>query len=157
MAIKTATFLTPLRVKELQKELDYLRDKKEPQIAKSIKDARELGNTENSSEYDVYLEEQSVVVARIREIEETLAKTKVIKNKKTGTNSSVVVGATVIVEVEGRQDMFTIVGVEEAAPHKGKISHESPVGKSLIGCTIGQEVLVETEMYSTIYKIIDVK
>ena|SRR3990167_758278 len=153
--LSSQLFLTKLRAEELENELKYLKDIKEPEIAQKIRGAREMGNLEDNSEFDLAIEQQSFIANRIREIESILANAKIIKNSS--KTVKVNVGSTVIVEVEGRQDAFTIVGISEAAPLSGKISHESPVGKALMGSQIGQEVLVETEVYSTMYKIIDIK
>jgi transcription elongation factor GreA len=150
---KTATYLTSLRVKELEKELDYLKTKKQPEVALKIKEARALGTLEDNADYDDYVEKQSLIQSRMREIENLLSSAKIIKKTRI---TAVALGCTVVVEVEGRTDKFTIVGAEEAAPHEGKISHESPVGKSLLGCEAGQEVLVETEMFSTMYKVVTI-
>jgi len=151
---KTTNYLTHVRVKELEKELEYLKNVKHPEMAKLIKQARELGGLEDNSEYDIYMDQQGLIESRMRDIKLLLTTSTVITKNNTKVVS---LGNRVIVEVEGRKDTFVIVGVDEAAPHKGKISHISPVGKSLLGCKVGQEVLVETEVYSTIYKIIDIE
>lgn len=154
MSVQTS-YLTKLRAQELEGELKYLQEVKEPELANKIKDAREMGRLENNPDFDIYIEQQSLVTTRIREIEFLLCNSQIITSTK--KQSKVSVGSTVIVEVEGRNDSFTIVGVSEAAPHQGKISHESPVGKALIGASVGQEIFVETEIYSTIYRVIDIK
>jgi len=154
MGDKNQQYLTALRVKELEEELKFLKDVKEPQVALQIKESRSLEGVEDNTNYELMIEEQNVVVNRIREIETILAGAKLIKGRKKLKNVSI--GCKVTVEVEGRLDSFIIVGVAEASPFDGKISNESPVGKSLLGCQVGQEVLVETEMYTTFYKIVDI-
>lgn len=154
MGDKYQQYLTALRVKELEEELKFLKDVKEPQVALQIKESRTLEGIEDNTNYELMVEEQNVVVNRIREIETILAGAKLIKGSKKLKNVSI--GCKVTVEVEGRLDSFIIVGVAEASPFDGKISNESPVGKSLLGCQVGQEVLVETEMYTTFYKIVDI-
>lgn len=155
MSDSTQYYLTSLRVKELEEELKFLKDVKEPQIALQINDSRQMEGVEDNTTFELLIEEQNTILARIREIEKIISGAKLIKNKANSKN--VIIGCKVIVEVEGRKDEFRIVGVSEAAPFEGKISNESPVGKSLLGCSIGQEVLVETEMYSTFYKIVDIQ
>ena len=148
-------YLTSLRVKELEEELKFLKDVKEPQVAAEINNSRQMEGLEDNTTFEILLDEQSNILSRIREIEKVLAGAKIIKNK--AQYSIVSLGCKVIVEVEGRKDEFFIVGAPEASPFEGKISNESPVGKSLIGCSVGQEVLVETEVYSTFYKIVDIQ
>lgn len=149
-----SNYITKLRAEELEQEVKYLKEVKQPDVAQKIREAREMGNLQENSSFDLYIEEQEFVTSRIREIENLLSSAKIIKK----TNfTSVEVGTTVIVEVEGRQDQFIIVGVAEAQPLSGRISHESPVGKALLGASVGQEILVETEVYSTVYKVINIK
>lgn len=147
-------YITKLRAEELEQEMKYLTEVKQPDVAQKIREARDMGNLQENSSFDLYIEEQAFVTSRIREIQNLLSSAKIIEKTKF---TSVEVGTTVIVEVEGRQDQFVIVGVAEAQPLSGRISHESPVGKALLGASIGQEILVETEVYSAVYKVINIK
>jgi transcription elongation factor GreA len=157
MLTSTGVYLTELRATELKQELLHLKQIKSPELSRRIKEAREMGNhEENDLLYEV-LEQQEELSKRIREIENLLITAQVISGNIQTELTSVAIGCTVVVEVEGRLDTFKIVGVDEAAPLQGKISNHSPVGKALIGCGKGQEVLVETEVYSTIYKVVDIK
>ena len=65
-------------------------------------------------------------------------------------------GATVVVEVDGQTDEFTIVGTLEANPSLGRISNESPVGRALLGCKIEEKVIISSNI-KTIYKIKEIK
>ena len=65
-------------------------------------------------------------------------------------------GATVLVEVDGQNDEFMIVGSLEANPAIGKISNESPVGRMLLGHRVGDEVVVSSPI-QTVYKIKKIK
>lgn len=148
-------YLTPQRLEELKNELKFLKNKKEPEIAKNIQIARQLSaSIDENADFDLYIEEQNNVHKRIAEIEHLISKSKLIKKEK--KKNEVTLGATVMVEVEGRIDSFTIVGVQDVDLKKGRISNESPVGKTLLGSKKGDEVLVETEVYSTMYKILNV-
>ena len=148
-------FLTSLRLKELKNELKYLKGVKEPEIARQIKEAREMGNLEDNAEFDRTLEERSLIIERIHALEKTLAQAVVIQPSKK-EKKQVTLGSRVVVEVDGRKDSFVILGQEEADPTKGCISNESPVGKALLGAKLGQEVYVETGFLSVVYKVIDI-
>ncbi|MBP7859716.1 GreA/GreB family elongation factor [Patescibacteria group bacterium] len=148
-------YLTTERLKELKQELKFLKITKEPEIAKNIQIARQLSaSIEENADFDLFIEEQNNVHKRIAEIEYLISKSKLIKHEK--KKNEVTLGSTVMVEVEGRIDSFTIVGAQDVDLNKGRISNESPVGKTLLGSKKGDEVLVETEVYSTIYRILNV-
>jgi transcription elongation factor GreA len=67
------------------------------------------------------------------------------------------VGRTVVIENNGKIGEFTIVETIEADPSNGKISNESPLGRTLLGKGIGETVTVETPSLSNTYKIINIK
>jgi len=65
-------------------------------------------------------------------------------------------GATVVVEVDGQTDEFTILGTFEANPSLGKISNESPVGRALLSRKVGEEITISSNI-KTIYKIKEIR
>ncbi len=80
-----------------------------------------------------------------------------IIKKPTGKKAEIVgLGATVLVEVDGDKDEFTLVGSYEANPVLGKISNNSPVGKALMGHKKEEEVIISSPIKS-IYKIKKIK
>lgn len=107
---------------------------------------------EIDSEYSTFQDDLNLLEARISELETILKNYKLITAPEKRIHKEVFLGATVTVEVEGQQDEFTIVGSLEANPMLGKISNESPVGRSLLGKKIGEEVKVQSSVV-TIYKI----
>jgi len=140
---------------DLKHEYDELVNGKRPAITERIQRAREFGDLSENSEYDAAKEEQSLLEARIAELEEVLHKAQIVElDKKT---DFVVIGSTVIVEIEGVQDEFTIVGTMEADPAKRKISNESPVGQALLGAKVGEAVEVATPIVRARYKILEIK
>jgi transcription elongation factor GreA len=59
--------------------------------------------------------------------------------------------------VKGKKEVYKVVGEFEADPAEKKISHESPLGKALIGKKIGEKVEVEAPAGKIVYTIISVK
>src|SRR5579872_6751390 len=135
--------LTKTGLEELKREYDELANIQRPAIADRINRAREFGDLAENSEYDAAKEEQSLLEARITELEEVLHGARVIEETIT-KSEFVVIGSTVVVEIDGQTDKFTVVGTMEADPAKRKISNESPVGQALLGAKIGDIVEVTT-------------
>ena len=117
--------------------------------------AKSLGDLSENSEYDAALEEHAIVEKRIAELEETLKGAKVIDNVT--KSDFVVIGSTVVIEMEGEVDEFTIVGSVEADPSKKKISNESPVGAALLGAKVGESVEVTTPIVRYRCKVLEIK
>lgn len=147
--------LTKEGLATLQQEYDQLIKVKRPQITSRIQIAREFGDLSENSEYDAAKDEQTLLEHRITQLEEVLHKAQVIQTIP--KVDFVVIGSTVVVEVEGQVDEFTVVGTMEADPAKKKISNESPVGIAILGAKIGEVVEVVTPIVRAKYKILQIK
>jgi len=145
--ISEKVYLTSEGLEKLKEELDYLRDVKRKEVTERIAKAREYGDISENSEYDTARDEQSFTEGRIIEIESVLKRSEVIQEKHLDI---IQIGSTVKVEIDGDEDTYHIVGTMEAEPESGKISHESPVGKALLGLKVGDEVNVSTP-YATLH------
>ena len=131
-------------LKKLEEELEYLKTEGRADIAEKIKIACGYGDLSENSEYDEAKNEQAKIEARIVEIEAMLKHVEIIEDVK-GNAKTVMVGVKVKVldEEYGDECEYRVVGSTEADPQNGKISDESPVGRVLIGKTVGDEVVVE--------------
>ena len=132
--MKKTINLTKAGYAELEKELAELIAER-PAIAERIATARAFGDLSENQEYTDARAEQKNVENRILEIQETLKNAVLIRNRK---NDKVNIGATVVISMDGKEFTYTMVGPVEANPLEGKISHESPIGKALLGCTSGE-------------------
>ena len=147
--------LTPHGLKNLKQEYEKLVYTKRPAVVARIQRAREFGDLSENSEYDAAKEEQTLVETRITALEDVLKKAQIIQ--PTQQADFVIIGSTVVVEVEGAIDEFTIVGTMEADPAKRKISNESPVGSALLGAKVGDVVEVTASIVRAKYKILEIK
>jgi len=147
--------LTKEGLVNLKREYEELVKVKRPAIAQRMNRAREFGDLAENSEYDAAKEEQNLIEHRISELEEALHGAKIIET--TEKSDFVVIGSTVVVQMDGDIDEFTIVGTMEADPAKRKISNESPVGQALLGTKLGDVVEVSTPIIKASYKILKIK
>ena len=135
-------FLTQDGYNRLQEELNFLRNKRRPEVAERIRQAKEFGDINENAEYDDAKNEQGFVEGRILLLEKLLRNASIIEGQH--AKGIVEVGSTVKVHDEYGDESFTIVGSAEAEPTKGRISMESPVGKALLGRRVGDDVTVTT-------------
>jgi transcription elongation factor GreA len=135
-------YVTEEGLEKLEKELDYLKTEKRQEVANRLHEAMEGGELIENAEYEAAKNEQAFVEGRILEIERILAQAKVIEGGE--SNDRVHIGSTVIVQEDGaEEERYRIVGAAEANPKQGLISNESPVGRALLDCTVGDEVSVQ--------------
>lgn len=139
---------------ELQAELNNLIADRSA-IADRIKSARELGDLAENAEYQSARADQEKNEARISELEHILQNLEIIKSPK-GASSKVQLGSTVKLKNNGKTKEFQIVGTVEADPLEGKISDESPIGMSLMGKKVGEEVEIRTPAETAVYQIAEI-
>ena len=138
----------------LKKELKELLEVKKPKAVDRLQKARAMGDLSENSEYSAAKEELAFVEGRIQEIEAILKTAKVVESHQ---NEIVDIGVKVTVEKEGKKEEFHIVGEFEADPSSKKLSHNSPIGKALIGKKVGDWVEVKVPAGRIKYKIVDIQ
>ncbi len=150
------TIITDEGLKRLEKELEELKTVKRKEVAEKIKVALSFGDLSENSEYDEAKNEQAIIEGRIAEIENQLKNVQVLDENELGTEI-VHVGSTVrIKDGDGDEMTYRIVGSTEADPMNGRISDESPVGKSLLGHSTGDVVEVETPNGVMNYTVLEI-
>lgn len=148
-------YITKTGLEDLKKEYKDLIEIERPKNAERIKVAREAGDISENAEYESARDRQAFVEGRIQELEKLLSKVETISDD--GNKSLVTLGCVVVVHVDGGDEEFSIVGAPEADPLKKKISHESPLGKALLGKKTGDKVKVEAPMGDLTYTILRIK
>ena len=144
-------------LKQLEEELEYLKTKKRKEVSEKIKVALGFGDLSENSEYDEAKNEQAQVEARIVSVENMLKNAIVIDESERDT-SKVELGATVTIhDIEFDEDItYKIVGSTEADPDEGRLSDESPLGKSLMGKAEGEMIDVDAPAGVIQYKILKI-
>ena len=139
---------------ELEAELEQLKTVGREDIAEKLKVARSYGDLSENSEYDEAKSEQAKIEARINELEYQLDHAEIIDSSDK-TTVSMGAKVTVIRKVDGESTVvnYEIVGFSQTNPAQGKISDESPVGKTLIGAKIGETVVVEAPIGNIEFEI----
>lgn len=146
--------LTKAGLDQLKAEHEELVKVKRPAAVARLSDARDLGDLSENSEYAAAKQDLAFIDGRISELEEILHSAKVVTNH---ARSHVDVGCKVTLHINGKNDVFTVVGEWEADPSNKKISHESPLGKALLGKKVGEKVEVEAPAGKLHYKILHIE
>ncbi|MGZ8285885.1 MAG: transcription elongation factor GreA [Allosphingosinicella sp.] len=138
---------------KLQTEVRHLKTVERPSVIEAIEVARGHGDLSENAEYHAAKERQGQVEAQIADIEDRLSRAMVI-DPKTLSGDKVVFGATVhLLDEDEKPVTYQIVGQTEADARVGRISYNSPLGRALIGRTIGEEVEVTTPSGDRYYSI----
>lgn len=143
MGKETRFKMSEERLKELKEELSYLVTVREKEVAEQIKEARSFGDLSENSEYDEAKTEQGKLYSKIAELKNLIENAEIIT--KSDETDKVGIGSIVTVkdcELD-IEETYQVVGSQEADPITGKISDDSPFGKSLMGRRIGDYIEVE--------------
>lgn len=151
-------YLTAEGLQKVKQELEYLTTTRRREVAQMIAEAKAEGDISENAGYDEAKTAQGFLEGRIRELEALLKNAKVIADDAAAPDV-VSVGRTVVVREQGTdfEEEYTIVGPPEADPAMGRISNESPMGKSLLGRRIGETAVVESPGGAITFEIVKVK
>ena len=152
----------PITVEGLEKlklEIDQLKNVKRPKIVADIAEARSHGDLKENAEYHAAKEQQAQMESRVIEINDTIARANVIDIKKMENNGNVIFGSSVTVKdlEDGKKKTYKIVGKDEADVFKNLIYFRSPIGKSLIGKSLEDSVIVKTPSGEKKFEILDIQ
>ena len=158
MIMAQVQYLTPEGKQKIIEKLEFYKKVRRPEVVKKIGIAREFGDLSENAEYDAAKEEQGMIEAEIKNMEDLLL-TAIVINKKNLDCSQVEVGTIVkLYDEEFDEEVeYTIVGTEESDPKRFIISNESPLGAGLLGHKVGEFVTVSTPSGNTRYKILSIR
>ncbi len=151
-------YLTAEGAEKLRRELAHLETVKREEIAQRLRSAIQMGDLSENADYHKAKEDQAFLEGRIQELKYTLQNAQIIEESSNGKRDVVDIGATVTIQEEDYDpETYRLVGVKEANPREGKISHESPIGKALLGKRVGEEVVVQTPGGEMRFKVLDIQ
>ncbi len=150
--------LTYAGLKQYEDELQNLKVVRRKEVAQKIKEAREQGDLSENAEYDAAKDEQRDIELRVEELEKLLKNAEVVVEEEIDVNKINIGCKVKLLDVEYDEEMeFYIVGSTEANSLQNKISNEAPVGRALIGKSVGDVVDVETQAGIIQYKVLEIQ
>ncbi|RKX53802.1 MAG: transcription elongation factor GreA [Thermotoga sp.] len=155
---KDVIYLTKEGYESLKRELDELKKKFMYEVAQKIKDARELGDLAENSEYEEAKNEQGRIGSRIREIEEILSRAELIDVSNMDSNVINLGNKVLIRDLSSGEEMeITIVNPQEADIFERKISVDSPLGRALLGRRLGETIRIRAPKGVQRFQILGIK
>lgn len=137
--MSAVSYYTAEGLKKLKDELDQLKNVARPKASQDIADARDKGDLSENAEYDAAKEAQGLLEMRIGKLEEVYANARLIDESQLDTSKVLVLSNVKIKNQANGQEMkYTLVAESEADLKTGKISVTSPIGKGLLGKSVGE-------------------
>jgi len=137
--MSNVSYYTEEGLKKLRKELSHLKDIERPRASQAIAEARDKGDLSENAEYDAAKEAQGLLEMKISKLEETLSGARLIDESQLDTSKALVLSTVKIKnQTNGMEMNYTLVADGEADLKSGKISVNSPIGKGLLGKSVGE-------------------
>ena len=132
------SYYTAEGLKKLREELNHLKDVERPKASQAIADARDKGDLSENAEYDAAKEAQGMLEMKISKMEEALSGARVIDESQLDLTKVLALSKVKIKnQTNGMEMTYTLVAESEADITTGKISINSPIGKGLLGKSVG--------------------
>ncbi len=155
--MSTPAYMTKERVREIEEELTYLKNKRRPEIAQMIADARSHGDLSENADYDAAKDAQGLLELQISKLESTLSRVRVIDTNDFPNDKVYILSKVKIKNCKNNAILdYTLVGEEEADFEKNKIAITSPIGKALMGKVIGDVVSIKVPAGLIEYEILEI-
>lgn len=133
------SYYTAEGLKKLREELDHLKSIERPKSSQAIAEARDKGDLSENAEYDAAKEAQGLLEMRISKLEEVYANARLIDESQLDVSKALVLSNVKIKNQANGQEMkYTLVAESEADLKSGKISVTSPIGRGLLGKSVGE-------------------
>ena len=151
------SYYTEEGLKKLRQELNTLKDIERPKISNAIAEARDKGDLSENAEYDAAKEAQGMLEMKISKLEETLAGARLIDESQLDTSKVLVLSKVKIKNMSNNMEMdYMIVADGEADLASGKISVNSPIGKGLLGKSVGDIAEIDVPSGTLKFKILKI-
>src|SRR3989344_2553058 len=138
-------YFTPEGLKKLQDELKQLKTVERPKISKQIAEARDKGDLSENAEYDAAKEAQGLMELKISKLEDVISNARIIDESHIDTSHVSILSRVKIRNISNKAEMeYTIVSENEADLKAKKISIDSPIGKGILGKSVGDIAEVKT-------------
>ncbi|EDM44249.1 transcription elongation factor [unidentified eubacterium SCB49] len=144
-------------LKSLKEELNQLKDVERPAASNAIAEARDKGDLSENAEYDAAKEAQGMLEMRISKLEAIVANARVIDESQLDT-SKVLIHSTVKIKnaTNGATMTYKLVAQSESDLKTGKISVDSPIGKGLLGKTVGDTAAIQVPSGTMNFEIVEI-
>jgi transcription elongation factor GreA len=143
--MSTVSYYTAEGLKKLKDELEQLKAIERPKASADIAEARDKGDLSENAEYDAAKEAQGLLELKIKKMEEVYSNARLIDESQLDVSKALVLSRVKIKnQINGMELSYHLVAESEADLKTGKISVTSPIGKGLLGKSVGEiaEIIV---------------
>jgi transcription elongation factor GreA len=151
-------YMTKEGLQKLKDELHENKFKKRPIVSQKVATAREHGDLKENAEYHAAREELSLLETKIQQLEDRIGRTRIIKEEDLPDDKVYILKTVVLKDLKFKDTLeYTLVSPAEANFEENKISSVSPIGRALLGKSVGDQVEVQAPAGVLKYEILEIK
>ncbi|MFL9838313.1 transcription elongation factor GreA [Flavobacterium sp. ST-75] len=155
--MSTVSYYTAEGLKKLRDELDHLKAIERPKASQAIAEARDKGDLSENAEYDAAKEAQGLLEMKIAKMEELVANARLIDESQLDLSKALVLSTVKIKnQANGMEMKYTLVAESEADLKTGKISVTSPIGKGLLGKSVGEVAEIKVPNGTLQFEVLEI-
>jgi transcription elongation factor GreA len=157
MSDNNPVYLTREGLKKMTDELRSMKTKERTKVAAAIAEAREKGDLSENAEYDAAKDAQGHLEARIAKLEQSISVARIVDESQIDPSKALILSnVTVLNSSTNSKQTFKLVAAEEASFAEGKISVSSPIGKGLLGKSVGDKVDIPIPAGKVTFEIVSI-
>lgn len=150
-------YYTEEGLKKLKDELHKMESVERPSISKQIAEARDKGDLSENAEYDAAKEAQGLLEMRISKLKNVIANARIVDESEIDASKALILSKVKIKNLKNNAEMqYQLVAENEANLKEKKISVESPIGKGLLGKSVGDIADIQTPGGVVQFEIIEI-
>lgn len=155
--MSTVSYYTAEGLKKLKDELEYLKSVERPKASQAIAEARDKGDLSENAEYDAAKEAQGLLELKISKMEELVSNARIIDESQLDVSKALVLSTVKIKnQANGMEMKYTLVAESEANLKANKISVTSPIGKGLLGKTVGEVAEIKVPNGTLNFEVLEI-
>lgn len=152
------SYYTEEGLRKLKDELHEMKMVERPKISQQIADARDKGDLSENAEYDAAKEAQGLLEMKIAKLETIISNARIVDESQMDTSKALILSTVTIKnQTNGMEMKYTLVAENEADLKAKKISVESPIGKGLLGKSVGDIAEITTPAGKMNFEIINIE
>ena len=134
----TINYYSPEGLQKLKDELQGLKIRGRAEAAEALREARDKGDLSENAEYDAAKDAQGLLELKIAKLEEIIGNARVLDESNLDASKVLIMSKVKLKNLKNNMVLdYTLVAEEEANLAAGKISVKSPIGKGLLGKSVG--------------------
>lgn len=150
-------YLTAEGLQKLKDELQKARTTERQKVVESIAEARAQGDLSENAEYDSAKDAQAHLEARIQKLEGTIGNARVVDERAMDNSSVRILSKVRVMNHKVKKEaLYTIVAGAEASFAQGKISVDSPIGRGLLGKTVGETIEIKVPAGKILLEVLEI-